>query len=200
MITKSNYEYLKDTYGAYASWAVWTIPEIATSKEQTEDLSMFNDKNICEKLNDKYVFVGLNASEQETTFSKWRSFHSDDTNKQNDYKLRYALKDTKYWGGYITDIIKGLKLTKSEKVEKYIKDNPDYLQRCVQMFLDEIAHISENPVLIAMGDATYKILKKIPELKKYKIIKIMHYAYRYDGYSHNPIKYRSKIEEQLKNC
>ena len=85
----------EDVLDTWFSSALWPFSTLGYP-EQTEDLSMFNDKNICEKLNDKYVFVGLNASEQETTFSKWRSFHSDDTNKQNDYKLRYALKDTKY--------------------------------------------------------------------------------------------------------
>lgn len=198
MISVRNYEYLKNTYGEYSSWALWKLPINATSKDQIDDLSIFDDENICEELNDKYVFVGLNASEQQTTNAKWRCFHSDDIKKQNDYKLRYALKDTKYWGSYITDIIKGLRLTKSETVEKYIKNNPEYLQKNVNMFLDEINHISEKPILVAMGDAVYKLLKSIPELKKYKILKIMHYAYRYDGYSHNPIKYRKKVEEQLK--
>lgn len=199
MISRCNYEYLKNIYGKYSSWAIWKLPSDATSKAQIDDLSIFDDEHICEQLNNKYVFVGLNASEQQTTNAKWRCFHSDDINKQNDYKLRYALKDTKFWGSYITDIIKDFKLTKSEKVEKHIKNNHIFMQKNVDMFLDEIKHIGESPIIVAMGNAVYKILKKIPELKNYKILKIMHYSYRYNGYAHNPIKYREKLTEQLKN-
>ena len=33
------------------------------------------------------------------------NFHSSSSTAQ-DYKIRYALKDTKFWGSYMTDIIK----------------------------------------------------------------------------------------------
>ena len=36
----------------------------------------------------------------------WSNFHSDDNKRQNDYKLRFALMGTHFWGSYITDVIK----------------------------------------------------------------------------------------------
>jgi hypothetical protein len=80
-----------------------------------------------------------------------------------------------------------------------LRANPEILKENTKLFLDELAHLGANPILIAMGSATYKILKSIPQLRDYKIIKIMHYAYRYNGYAHNPVKYREKALEQLAN-
>lgn len=50
----------------------------------------------------------------------WANFHSDDNKRQNDFKLRYALMDTPYWGSYITDVIKSHFDTISTNVVKDI--------------------------------------------------------------------------------
>ena len=70
-------------------------------------MSIFNDDDLCTKLNDKYVFVGLNASDThgDQGHEPWKNFHSD-YEHQKDYKLRHALTGTKIWRSYITDIIK----------------------------------------------------------------------------------------------
>ena len=177
MITKENYEYLKEHYGRIASWAVWAFPNPEKPKSNTDDLSIFNQENILNLLNGNYVFVGLNASEQETTTDYWRSFHSDDMKRQQDYKLRYALMNTRFWGSYITDFIKNYPKTDLSKEMPYLLKNPDVLTPYVQTFFDELAHISDKPTLIAMGDKTYKLLKTRKELNGYQIVKITHYAY-----------------------
>ena len=194
MITKENYEYLKNHYGKIASWAVWTFPNSEKPKSNTDDLSIFNQENLLNLLNSKYVFVGLNASEQETTIDYWRPFHSDDMKRQQDYKLRYALMNTRFWGSYITDFIKNYPKTDLSKEMSYLLKNPDVLTPYVQTFFDELAHISDKPTLIAMGDKTYKLLKTRKELADYTIIKITHYAYRI-----NIDKYRACVLEKLEN-
>ena len=52
-------------------------------------------------INDKYVFVALNASFK--TPDKWGSFHSG---KRGDKNIYFAFKKTAYEGCYITDLIK----------------------------------------------------------------------------------------------
>ena len=174
MITKENYDYLKEHYGRIASWAVWA-PASDRPKSNTDDLSIFNDENLFQKLNANYVFVGLNASEQQATENVWRSFHSDNPHQQ-DYKLRYALLNTKYWGGYITDIIKKYPEVDSSKVKVYLKNNPEVVESNIKDFINELNILSKDkPILIAMGGYSFEILDKYLS-NEYKIVKIMHYS------------------------
>ena len=61
MIEIERYNKLKEKYGHVASWTIWKEPGL-TPKSNTDDMSIFEDENICDKLNDKYVFVALNWS------------------------------------------------------------------------------------------------------------------------------------------
>lgn len=165
MIRLEKYEEIKKKYGISASWTIWK-EEGNTPKSNICDLSVFNDKEIYKKLNPNYVFVGLNPSIQDTNSEIWRNFHSPDTKRQNDYKLRHALKNTKFWGAYITDL-NGTKETNSNKV--FVSDND------VRSFREEIALLGTKPVLIALGDKVYNALMKYLS-EEYTIIKIKHFA------------------------
>ena len=179
MINKASYDKLEQLYGDVSSWAIWKEPD-KTPKSNTSDMSVFDDVDLLSKLNKDYVFVGLNASSthgerRDGKYSSWLNFHSDYAYQQ-DYKLRYALLKTKYWGGYITDIIKKFPEVDSAKVKKYLKDNPNIVEANIKEFVKELSILSNTkPVLIAMGDYTYEILENYLG-KEYKIVKIMHYA------------------------
>lgn len=166
MLKPSQYEEIKNKYGKSASWAVWK-DEGNTPKSNISDLSVFNDKEIYKKLNPNYVFVGLNPSVQDTTEEIWHNFHSPDTKRQNDYKLRYALKNTKFWGAYLTDLVSNVEETNSNKV--FVSD------KNIKKFKEEIALLGVKPVLIAMGDKVYKAL--ISCLKDdFTIVRIKHFS------------------------
>ena len=178
MISKENYDYLEQHYGDISSWAIWADPT-DTPRSNTADLSVFDDPALLEILNPNYVFVGLNASsthgdQKGHAGRSWFNFHSDYA-LQNDYKLRYAIKDTPYWGGYITDIIKEYPEVKSGKVASYIRKHPEIVQKNIEIFLDELAHLNEPPVLIALGSETYQLLNRHLS-DQYKIIRIKHYS------------------------
>ena len=180
MIEKKNFEELKKRYGALASWAIWNTNYTSDKpKLNTSDLSVFDDENLLEKINTGYVFVGLNASSThgDTTQGKdaWYNFHSN-YSRQNDYKLRYALQGTKYWGSYITDIIKRYAEVDSNKVIKYLKENPEVAQTNIDDFMHEMSFLGEKPVLIAMGGYTYQILQEYLG-DSFEIKQIMHYSY-----------------------
>ena len=165
MLAPAQYNQIKEKYGKFASWAIWT-DEGCTPKSNIADLSVFNDKEIHKKLNPNYVFVGLNPSVQDTNNEIWRNFHSPDTKRQNDYKLRYALKNTKFWGAYITDL-NGTKETNSNKVSVSAND--------VSLFKEEIALLGTKPVLIALGDKVYNALMKYLS-EEYTSVKIKHFS------------------------
>ncbi len=152
---------IRDKYGHQSSWGIWN--------DKVSDLSIFD--NIDElKINNKCILVGLNISKK--IDKPFGNFHSG----RNDYKLKYALKDTILWGSYITDIIKDYAQKISGKVMKYVKDNPDFLEENINSFENEISEINnEKPILIAMGNDVYKLLKE--NLKDdYIIYKVTHYS------------------------
>ena len=192
MIDIGRYNKLKDKYGACSSWTIWKEVGL-TPKSNTGDMSIFNDANICDKLNDKYVFIGLNGS---STHGKqevvpWKNFHSD-YKGQNDFKLRFALKDTPFWGSYITDIIKRHLDVDSKNVMSYLKKNPDVVDRNIRIFEKEIDILSkEKPVLIAMGNNAFDIVNNYLG-EEYKVLKIIHYSH-FIGKE----KYRKSVKEAL---
>ena len=174
----ANYAELKREFGDYASWAIWADGE--TSTGGIGDWSILTDENILRNAKTSYVFVGLNAAEHEQGMKlvPWCNFHSKDS-KQKDYKLRCVLKDTDYLGAYMTDIIKGYTETDSAKVMAYVKNEPQKYAEHIERFRKEMQLLAgdNKPVLIAMGNAAYKLMR--PLRKEFAIEKIPHYAARY---------------------
>lgn len=200
MISKNTYEQLKKEFGHLSSWAVWQ-EEGDTPKSNTGDMSIFDSDNLLDILNPNYVFVALNpagthGNDEQISKDYWVNFHSSYSG-QNDFKLRYALKGTKYWGAYITDIIKTVKEVHSENVSSYLKQNPNELEINVELFEKEISILDTKPILIALGDKAYKILKKTSLKDKYTIIKIPHYSAR--GEFANKEDYRKEVLSILDN-
>ncbi len=193
-----NYSQLKNEFGWCASFAIWEI-EGNTPTSNTEDLSVLTDENIMNLAKTDFVFVGLNAAVHDLgkTIEPWSSFHSADHKRQKDHKLRYTFKDTKYWGCYITDIIKGVPETDSNKVKKHMKANPQKYEKQLETFRYEMKLLAgdKKPILVAMGDAAYQML--YPLFEEFKVIKIPHYAAR--GQYSNRKNYSKLVLDILKN-
>lgn len=171
----------------WSSWAVWA-PAGTTVKSNIGITDFFNDADLLSLLNSEYMFVGLNASRQVT--GPWSNFHSDHKN-QNDFKLRFAFQETRFWGSYLTDIFKGDGTieTNSSKFLDSITD--EMIIKAIGDLRKEIA-ILENPKVIAFGNDAFKILSK--NIDGIEIIKIRHYS---DYISKE--NYRREILEILKN-
>jgi hypothetical protein len=123
MIRKPVFDLVKQKYGYWSSWAVWA--EVGSSpKSNVGDLSVFDTPNICEILTAEVIFVGLNIS-RGAIKEPLANFH-DIRTEATDFKIRYAFKNTPYWGGYMTDIIKDFDQKESGKVAKYLKENKKY--------------------------------------------------------------------------
>lgn len=182
MIRKKQYELMKKEFGTVSSWAVWA-PQIDTVKSGTGDISIFEKDDILDVLNPNYVFVGLNASSthvQQNGVAKervWGNFHSTDNRRQNDYKLRYALQNTQYWGGYITDIIKYHAEVDSNKVSRFLREHPEVVRENISLFNREVEILGTKPVLIALGNKAYEILTTYLR-GQYTIVKVKHYSFR----------------------
>ena len=188
MITLEKFNYIKDKYGHCASWAIWAN-EGESPKSNIGDLTVLDpeeNSNLLSQLNPNVVFVGLNLSRGDIK-GDFGNFHSS-YHAATDYKIRFALKDSPWWGGYMTDIIKDFEQKVSGKVKDYLRANKEFERQNVQNFRQEMIDIgASNPTLIAFGHDTFSILKR--NLKKeFKILKVYHYAHFI-----NKENYRAKV-------
>ena len=176
MIDRDKFEFLRDTYGRYSSWAVWA-DEGKRPKENMGDLGVFDleaNPGILDQLKPEIVLVGLNVSRGciETPLG---NFH-DPRPEAMDFKIRYALRGSLFWGAYMTDIIKDFDQKASGKVMSYLRKNPAFEQENVEFFRQEVCDLgSPNPTLIAFGNVTYSILAR-NFWTDYRIIRIPHYS------------------------
>ena len=193
LITKEKFYSIKEKYGRVASWSIWAH-EDKEPKSNMGDLTVLDpeiNKNLLSELNPNVVLVALNFSE-DVDHKPFENFHAG--GKFQDYKTRYALRDSPYWGGYMTDIIKNHPEKKSKELVKYLKTHPDEVQSNVESFRQELRDIgTEKPKLVAFGNAVHDILKK--NLPEFEIVKIPHYAAR--NYN-NKDEYRKRVRQLIR--
>ena len=187
MIDRKTYNLMKK-YGDDASWAVWSSQtEKGKPKSNMGDMEWARDeKSLLPKLNPKFVLVGLNKSkrkknkrqndndENDNVKTLWKNFHSGNS-RGHSYKLRYALKGTKFWGAYMTDLLKGVKGTNSKKVMLKFRKNKTALAKQMKDFESEVSLLGGKPVLVALGKDVFSFLQ--PLKNKYKILPLTHYSY-----------------------
>ena len=168
---------IKNKYGDCGSWAIWREVE-ETPKSNVGDLTILDhtlNKNLLTQLKPEFVFVGLNFSTMENV-APFSNFHSP-SSKSQDYKIRFALKDTKFWGSYMTDIIKNFPEKQSNLMMEALNKNRDLEIKNINIFLQELETLNViNKQIIAFGGDSYKILKRNLG-DKFNIQKITHYAH-----------------------
>jgi hypothetical protein len=160
MISQEEFNLIKNKYGHYASWAVWAN-EGVRPKDNMGDLNIFNPNeniDLLKQLNPNIILVGLNISRR--IRSPLANFH-DSRSMANDFKIRYALKKSPFWGAYMTDIIKDFEQKISDKLMKYLRKNSEFEAENIKIFREEIKDLGvTNPKIIAFGGDTHKILTR----------------------------------------
>lgn len=178
MISRENYEALRSKFGKCGSWAVWISPN-GRPKSNLSNMSWIHDPNLLNILNTGFVFIGLNRTsihdDENMNKGDWEDFHSASKTAQ-EYKLRDALKGTRYWGSYITDFVKYYPEAKSEEVMKMLRLHPEIVQKNLPLLEEEIRLLGGKPVLVALGDKCFNLLmQKLSD--KYTIVRIKHFSY-----------------------
>src|ERR1017187_9707296 len=175
MISREHYNQIAEKYGEFASWAVWAEVD-EKPKSNIGDISVFNPEInplLLTLLNPDVVMVGLNFS-RKIEREIFVNFH-DKRPQGQDYKIRYAFKDTKFYGAYMTDIIKDFEEKVSGNVVSYLKMNNEFEKQNIAFFKQELLDLkSKDPLIIAFGNHTYNILSK-HFIDSYRIIKVPHY-------------------------
>ena len=171
---QAHFEFLKDKYGHWTSWAIWA-EEGDTPKSNIGDLSVFEGTDFLAQLKPDVVFVGLNIS-RGAIQAPLGNFH-DPRPEATDYKIRYALRDSPWWGGYMTDVIKDLDEASSGKVIKYLRDNKSVEEENLAVFCEELDDLGvTDPTIVAFGKDAYSILERNLG-DKHRLVRITHYAH-----------------------
>jgi len=191
MIDQAQFEFIKKKYGHYASWAIWA-DEGEKPKNNVGDLSVLdldNNDGLLYQLNPIIILVGLNISRRiETPLA---NFH-DARPQAMDYKIRYALKGSPFWGAYMTDIIKDFEQKASGKMMNYLQNDKAFEEENIKHFREEINDLGiHNPTIVAFGRDAHVILNRNFK-NEFKIFKIPHYS-NYTGKE----KYREEVKSIL---
>jgi hypothetical protein len=195
------FENIKNKYGDVASWAVWksSDKENLASNMEVEDLFDLNtNPQILKQLKNNIIMVGLNFSRHTDNFPMFHNFHSfkgDNVNHRtlwNASKIRYAFKETNYWGAYMTDIFKNYVESKSENVDT------SNINESFIVFREELETLQANkPLIIAFGGKVHSLLNKNLRKEEYsRLIGITHYSYYSDGCATHE-GYRGNVLSQL---
>lgn len=176
MIDIQQFEDIKQKHGSYASWAVWADAS-EKPKSNMGDVSHFNNESVLSLLKNDVVMVGLNISRPVS--EPFVNFH-DPNPRANDFKIRYAFRDSMYYGAYMTDIIKFLEEVDSENVMKHLKERSEIVEKSLEMFREEMQDLKAGaPVILAFGKDAHHILSDNLNKNEYrKLIKLTHYSHR----------------------
>jgi hypothetical protein len=177
MIDIQQFENIKQKHGRYASWAVWADAS-EKPKSNMGDVSHFKNESVLSLLKNNVVMVGLNFSRPVRVSEPFINFH-DPNPRANDFKIRYAFKDSAYYGAYMTDIIKFLEEVDSKNVMKYLKERQEIIEKHLEKFRDEMRDIRATaPTILAFGKDAHKILSENLNKNEYcKLIKLTHYSH-----------------------
>tara|TARA_B100000029_G_C17137310_1_gene801037 strand:- start:25 stop:612 length:588 start_codon:yes stop_codon:yes gene_type:complete len=191
LITKEKFDFIKEKYGKHASWAIWA-EQGKLPKSNMGDMSVLDpniNTNLFAELNPEIILIGLNFAE-DIDHESWEVFHKYRP-QGTDFKTRFALKNTKWWGAYMTDILKDYPEKHSQKVNSHLKKHPELEEENIRRFYQEIKDVgSKDPLLVAFGNIVYEILKR--NMDDFKITKIPHYAHYM-----SKEKYREEVKKVI---
>ena len=178
MIDIARYRRIRRHHGGHGSWAVWAEPS-SGPKSNIGDLGILDPRvndRLLGTLRADVVMIGLNISRP---FSEpFRNFH-DKNPRANDYKIRFAFAGTRYYGAYMTDIIKDLPMVDSAALLNRLKTEPGLIRKNVDLLRRELGFLgAEAPLLLAFGHAAYSLLaNNLAAGERSGLIKLTHYAH-----------------------
>ena len=131
-----------------------------------DDLVILQAKRF-KHLKEVFHLYQINVSKRDELKRPFENFHGP---LGGAYKIRYALKNSPFWGGYMTDVIKDFAEKASKKMMDYLRENKSFEKENINSFLKELEDLeSSNPTIIAFGNDAYSVL--IRNLKE-KLTKI----------------------------
>jgi len=140
------------------------------------------------------IMVGLNiASVPRLRPEPFGNFH-DPSPSANDFKIRYAFRDTEYYGAYMTDIIKRVGMLDSKDLLAHLKAHPALVEQNIENFREELCDLNcSAATILAFGVGAYNIIRDNLRTAEYsKLIKLTHYSHQI-----SKEKYREAVLQQI---
>lgn len=172
---KELYKTLKNKYGKFSSFAIWA-EAIHGEKSNIGNLEIFQE-DLYEPLHTRFIIVDFGNSpsfdrRRDHQQKDWMNFHSD-LPRQNEYKLRYAFKDTPLWGSFMIPLFNEYNTL---SLQRKVKEDTDFVESNLQRVKEQLSYF-EQPVLIALGGNVYKYLRSYFG-NQYKIVVIKHPSFQ----------------------
>lgn len=164
-IKREVYEELKKMSGRESSWALY--PDF---DKDAFGMDIFNQPEIWNLLNDKYVILALNPGKDVQT-KPWINFHSDVGKGAR--RLRDVTKNSVLEGSYITDVYKNVFEKNSGKLKSFDSDE-QRVQASLPILRNEL-ELLHHPLIITLGSGVKSFVKK--HLPDYESINTWHYSY-----------------------
>jgi hypothetical protein len=156
---RATFEHIKTRHGGYASWAVWAQPDQAPMSN-IADLSVLDpDRNstLLDTLRSDVVMLGRSFSRPVDNNVRLTNFH-DTSPHGNDFKIRYAFSGTPFYGGYMSNLIKGVIARDPAHLREQLKTDLSLVSRIIGQLLEEIDDLGcSQPLVIAFGADTYEL-------------------------------------------
>lgn len=200
MIDRNTFDLITANHGSHASWAVWG-DEGDKPKSNMGKLDVLDpDKNtsLLNVLQPNVIMIGLNVARPVDTEQKpYVNFH-DASPHANDFKIRYAFKDTPYYGAYMTDLIKNHVEVDSGTVAKSLKGNPILIQDGIDSFRRELRDLKAvRPTILSFGRQVHDMLSQYLNKTEYShLVSLTHYSYRISKENYRE-KVQGKIEHEM---
>jgi len=192
VVTRDQFDTIKEKHGQYASWAVWAAAgDTPTSNiGDTSVLDPTLNPELLATLNPNVVMLGLNISRP--VVEPLSNFH-DKKPQAKDFKIRHAFKGTRFYGAYMTDVLKFFVEVESSKVMSTVRRRPDILQSSAGTLREEFRDLGvSQPELIAFGGDAASLAKRVISHADYsRLVKVTHYSH-FIGRD----KYRSEVLAQ----
>ncbi len=109
MIDKEPFDKITEKYGPVANWAIWG-DEGQKPKSNMSNMDVLDPKkniSLLYSLQPNVIMIGLNFSRPVAFDKPYMNFH-DANPYANDFKIRYAFKNTPYYSAYMTDLVKNI--------------------------------------------------------------------------------------------
>jgi hypothetical protein len=179
MVTRRQFDTIKKKHGQYASWAVWA----ATGERPKSNMGAMSvldpeaNPRLLLVLNPAVVMLGLNISRQ--VLKPLGNFH-DDRPQANDFKIRFAFQGTRFYGAYMSDVLKLYVDPQSSMVMSTVRLRPEILESNAAILRDELRDLGAGkPEIIAFGcDAASLALQILNRDDYSRLVQVTHYSYR----------------------
>lgn len=178
MVTRKQFDIIKAKHGLYASWAVWATagPSPTSNVGDMSVLDPEMNPELLFVLNPTVVMLGLNISRP--VLEPLSNFH-DKRPHAKDFKIRFAFEGTRFYGAYMTDVLKFFVEVQSSNVLSAVRQRPDILETSAATLREEFRDLGTGkPEIIAFGVDAERLARQVLDRGDYsRIIPVPHYSH-----------------------